>query len=240
MKPRHLLILCTLGLAAIGCQGPQTTEPAPVATEHHEPQASEEEDLWPQNGDEALEWLLAGNERFVAGTPRHDHESMRRRMSLSNHQRPFAIVLGCADARVPPELVFDHGLGDLFVIRVAGNVVSDDEAGSIEYAAAHLDTPLVVVLGHEGCGAVTAALGSIDDEPEELVTLMQKVRPALSGIDRSLPKEDQVRAGVESNVHMAMGQLQEIAEREQRPSHERMKVVGAVYELETGRVRVLE
>jgi carbonic anhydrase len=161
-------------------------------------------------------------------------------MSLSGHQRPFAIVLGCADSRVPPELVFDHGLGDLFVIRVAGNVVSDDEAGSIQYAAAHLDTPLVVVLGHEGCGAVTAALGSIDDEPAELITLMRKVRPALVEIDRSLPMEDQVHAGVEANVRLAVSQLREIAEREQRPLQERMKVVGAAYELETGRVRILE
>jgi carbonic anhydrase len=240
MKPLHLLISCTLGLVAVGCQGPPTSEPAPLATEHYEPEASEDEDVWPQNGDEALEWLLAGNERFVSGTPRHDHESIRRRRTLSDHQHPFAVILACADSRVPPELVLDHGLGDLFVIRVAGNVVSDDEAGSIQYAAVHLDTPLVVVLGHEGCGAVTAALGSVEDEPEELVSLMLKIRPALAGIDRSLAKEEQVHAGVEANVHLAVSQLREIAERESRPLADRMKVVGAVYELETGRVRILE
>jgi len=240
MKAVQLLSSCLLGLAAIGCQGRPTTETAPVASEHYEPEASEGKDLRPQNGDEALEWLLAGNARFVAGTPRHAHESMRRRMMLSDHQTPIAVILGCADSRVSPETVFDHGLGDLFVVRVAGNVVSVDEAGSMEYAAVHLGTPLVVVLGHESCGAVTAALGSFEDEPEELVSLMLKIRPALAEVDRSLPRKEQVRIGVEANVRLAMRQIREIAEREKRPVEDRMKIVGAVYELETGRVRILE
>jgi carbonic anhydrase len=186
-----------------------------------------------------MDWLLAGNERFVTGVPRHNHESIRRRMTLSTGQNPFAVVLGCADSRVPPELVFDFGFGDLFVIRVAGNIVHEDELGSIEYAIVHLDTPLVVVLGHEKCGAVSAALGSIDEEPRELMTLIRRIQPALETIDRSLPMDQQVQQGVEANIRQSVAALQTIADRENLPAHERARIVGAVYELETGRVRIL-
>jgi carbonic anhydrase len=202
--------------------------------------ATEDDNLVPRDADQALEWLLAGNERFVTGTPRHDHESIRRRMALSKGQNPFAIILGCADSRVSPELLFDHGLGNLFVIRVAGNIVSEDEAGSIEYAIVHLGTRLVVVLGHETCGAVTAALGSIDKEPRELMTLIQRIQPALGDIDRSLPMKEQVHLGVEANVRQSVAALRAIAERENLPAEERTRIVGAVYELETGRVRILD
>ncbi len=194
----------------------------------------------PRDADQALEWLLAGNERFIRGVPRHDHESLRRRMKLAEGQNPFAIILGCADSRVPPEMLFDHGFGDLFVIRVAGNIVAEDEAGSIEYGIAHFGTPLVVVLGHENCGAVTTALGSIENEPHELAALIRRVQPALADIDRSLPMEQQVQLGVEANVRQSVGILQGIAEREDRPIGERSLVVGAVYELKTGRVRILD
>ena len=139
-----------------------------------------------------------------------------------------------------PELLFDHGLGNLFVIRVAGNIVSEDEAGSIEYAIVHLGTRLVVVLGHETCGAVTAALGSIDKEPRELMTLIQRIQPALGDIDRSLPMKEQVHLGVEANVRQSVAALRAIAERENLPAEQRARIVGAVYELETGRVRILD
>ena len=115
----------------------------------------------PANASEAVARLVKGNERFVAGGPLHGHPSVARRKELLAEQHPFATVLGCSDSRVPTELLFDQGLGDLFVVRVAGNVVAPDDLGSIEYAVDHLNTPLVLVLGHEGCGTVTAAL-----EPE--------------------------------------------------------------------------
>lgn len=240
---RHSLpaFLVAIGLAtlATGCQEPPTPR-SDVATEHHEPPADEGRDMWPENGETALDWLLAGNERFVAGRPRHSHESIRRRRSLSGHQHPFAVVLACADSRVSPELILDHGLGDLFVIRVAGNVVAEDEAGSMEYAVRHLHTPLVMVLGHESCGAVTAALGSVEDEPDELVALMGRIRPALRGIDRARPAHEQIAAGVEANVRRAVARIHEIIERERPAEAELPLVVGAVYDLESGRVRVLE
>jgi carbonic anhydrase len=165
---------------------------------------------------------------------------MRRVAMLEGGQHPFATILGCADSRVSPELVFDHGLGDLFVIRVAGNVVAEDEAGSIEYGIAHLDVPLLMVLGHEGCGAVTAALHATDHEPAELQTLISRIRPALEDIPAELPEEEQVRLGVEANVRQSVRQLQTIADRVGRPHADRVLIVGAIYDLETGRVRLLD
>jgi carbonic anhydrase len=194
----------------------------------------------PKDGIEALQWLLDGNARFVAGTPRHEHQSGERRAELVGGQQPWGIVLGCADSRVPPELIFDFGLGDLFVIRVAGNVVSDEEAGSIEYAVKHLGVRLVMVLGHEACGAVTAALGPTEGEIEELVRLLDRIRPAVADIDPALPEEERVRLGVEANVMQSLQRLREIAAREGEAIGGETLFVGAIYDLETGKVRLLE
>ena len=113
------------------------------------------------SGPEALARLKAGNQRFVASKLQHPRQDGKRRGELATSQHPFAIVLGCADSRTSPEVVFDQGLGDLFVLRVAGNVLNDETLGSIEYAVAHLGTPLILVLGHERCGAVKAAKETI-------------------------------------------------------------------------------
>lgn len=195
-------------------------------------------DIEVESAAEALELLLAGNARFVAGRPRHDHESLRRRAMLAGGQHPFAVVLGCADSRVPPELIFDAGLGDLFVIRVAGNVAGTDEAGSIEYAIAHLETKLVLVLGHEGCGAITAAIDHAEGEARELTQLLASIGPGLSGVDASLPREERIHQGVEANVRAQLRLMNAIADREGR--QRAVSFVGAVYELETGQVRILQ
>jgi carbonic anhydrase len=220
---RSVVVGWAMVLVLGGC-APQSADPNPVPDP--EPRIAEDEDLRPASGEEALAWLLAGNHRFWDGHPRENHESMRRVAMLSEGQHPFAIVLGCADSRVSPELVFDHGLGDLFVIRVAGNVVAEDEAGSIEYALEHLDVPLLVVLGHENCGAVTAALGAHDEEPSELVELLRRILPAIEGIDGSLPLEQRVRLGVEANVRQSVAQLRAIQERLVHAAQERALIVG--------------
>ena len=173
-------ILCVVALVLLGACGGDPPDPVAETEEYWE-----KRDAMPRDGDEALEWLLEGNARFAQDRPREFHEGLRRRAMLSEGQHPFASVLGCADSRVPPELVFDTGLGDLFVIRVAGNVASEDEAGSIEYGVDHLDLRLVLVLGHEGCGAVSAALGEAEGETEELSRLLEQVKPALR---RSTPR----------------------------------------------------
>ncbi len=194
----------------------------------------------PRDGDEALEWLLEGNARFSQDRPRQLREGLRRRAMLLEGQQPFASVLGCADSRVPPEILFDTGLGDLFVIRVAGNVASEDEAGSIAYAVDHLDVRLILVLGHERCGAVTAALGEPEGEAEELSRLLEQVKPALRDIDPALPLDERIRLGVEANVRHSVERLEDIIAREVGEAPAGLRVVGAVYELETGRVRLLE
>jgi carbonic anhydrase len=229
----RIFALLAMVFAAGACAGPRHAEDV-------EPVSSEQVDLMPADGAEALEWLQAGNHRFVTGHPRHDHESMRRIAMLSEGQHPFATVLACSDSRVSPELVLDHGLGDLFMIRVAGNVVAEDEAGSIEYAVAHLDTPLILVLGHEGCGAVTAALGEFGDEPAELVALLEHITPALADLPAELSASERVHRGVEANVRQSVAQLRAMVQRVNGPGATTPLVVGAVYGLEDGRVRVLD
>ena len=174
--------IVVLALSIAACRSPTPVDPHPVPDP--EPHVSSTEDLTPRSGEEALDWLLAGNHRFWDGHPRHEHESSQRASVLHRGQLPFAVILGCADSRVAPELIFDHGLGDLFVVRVAGNFVGTDEAASIEYAVEHLHCPLVVVLGHQTCGAVTAALGAHENEPAELVQLLDAIAPGLAGIPR--------------------------------------------------------
>ena len=220
----------TVGLALFALLAP--------ACAHHSRTLESADEHAPTTSAAALELLMEGNERFVAGTPQHDHETIARRMKLTEGQAPCAVVLTCADSRVVPELIFDVGLGDVFVIRVAGNVVAEDEAGSIEYAVEHLDVPLVIVLGHESCGAVTAALSAEPDEFDELTRLLERLRPSLQGIDRSRPKADQIHAGVETNAQRSTRQLRQLLSGHNVPGD--LQVVPAVYELGSGRVRLLD
>ncbi len=142
------------------------------------------EEPFPKDAKAALQRLVVGNKRFVEDEPIHPHADREWRKGLTGGQKPFATVLCCSDSRVPPELVFDQGLGDLFVIRVAGNVFAPDGLGSLEYAWLHLKVPLVLVLGHEGCGAVAAALEAKfhqAKEPEAIAALVPPDRPGAEG-----------------------------------------------------------
>jgi carbonic anhydrase len=191
----------------------------------------------------ALERLVEGNQRFVSGKAKHGHQSATYRHELTGGQHPFATILGCSDSRVPVELVFDQGFGDVFVIRVAGNVVGTDDLGSIEYAVHHLHTPLVVVMGHEGCGAVTSALMSADDrshEAQAIQELLNQIEPALKDLDPALPPAERVHQGVEANVRQSVRQLQASADLMQPHEGAPPMIVGAVYEITTGKVRILK
>ena len=201
------------------------------------------DELAPTSPDEALARLKEGNTRFASGNVRHAHEAANWRKQLTQTQRPFATILGCSDSRVPIELVFDQGFGDIFVIRVAGNVVSTDVEGSMQYALYHLKTPLVVVLGHQGCGAVTATLEAMDGtakEPRFINDLAEMIMPGLKGLDPLLKGADRLEAAVESNVRWALHQLREVPEGRKPVDEGSIKLVGAVYELETGKVRFME
>jgi len=193
--------------------------------------------------DEALRRLVAGNERFLRGESRFT--GMRRDVlaRLAKGQQPYATILGCADSRVVPELIFDAVLGELFVVRVAGNVLSPEVAASFQYAGAHLQTPLFVVLGHEGCGAVKAALESRFEGVQHrsrIQLLVDGILPVLEGVDREQPPDVQLSTAVEANVRWTVRQILESPEGQARFSEGRMRLLGAVYELESGRVRLLD
>jgi carbonic anhydrase len=191
--------------------------------------------------DEALARLVAGNERFVRGDARFPTVQKEILAELAKGQQPYATILGCSDSRVPPELVFDAGFGELFIVRVAGNVISAEIMGTLQYAGVHLHTPLFVVLGHGGCGAVAAALAHRDgaSHPERIELLLENIHPALTEIDPHLSADEALDAAVEANVRWSMRQLLATPEGRARVEEGVVKLVGAVYDLETGRVRFL-
>lgn len=198
---------------------------------------------FPENAEAALARLQVGNERFAAGKTRHAHESADWRKHLVDGQKPFATILGCADSRVPVELVFDQGFGDLFVVRVAGNVIAPDVVGSLEYAVAHLATPLVVVVGHENCGAVTAAVHALAGDRDPLAginALVDMIEPGLPGDLHLSPADRRIGIAVEANVRWSMKQLAALPRASKAIEAEKIQVLGAVYDLATGRVRFLE
>jgi carbonic anhydrase len=195
------------------------------------------------SADEALNRLKAGNERFVAGRARFPTVQKEILADLSRWQNPYATILSCSDSRVPPELVFDAGFGELFIIRVAGNVMSPEVAGSLQYAGCHLQTPLFSVLGHTGCGAVAAAIDSRlrgTRQLSRIQILVDSILPGLTDLDAQLSPEAMLTQAVEANVRWSMRQILETPEGRDRQAEGRVKLVGAIYELETGRVRFLE
>jgi len=191
---------------------------------------------------EAWTALRAGNERFVRGEMEHPSQGVDHRAELSVAQHPFAVIFGCSDSRVAAEIIFDQGLGDVFVVRVAGNVVGTEILGSLGYALEYLATPLFVVLGHEGCGAVQAALakrraGAITHGP--LAELIDAVSPALDDVDPHESTAAQMRQAVEANVRHTVRRLADTPAGRDALARDRIQVVGAIYELATGRVRLL-
>jgi carbonic anhydrase len=195
-----------------------------------------------RSADDVLARLREGNERFVNGRARFPTVQKEILAQLAKGQRPYATILGCSDSRVPPELVFDAGFGELFIIRVAGNVVSPEVMGTLQYAAVHLGTPLFVVLGHEGCGAVQAALAAKfrgARDRSRIERLLETITPGLDTIRADATLEEQMLAAVEANVRWSMHQLLATPEAQARAAEGVIKLVGAVYELTTGRVRFL-
>jgi carbonic anhydrase len=199
--------------------------------------------VYPRSADAALARLAAGNRRFVRGTARFPTVQKEVLASLAKEQHPYATVLGCSDSRVPPELVFDAGFGELFIVRVAGNVVLPAVAGTLQYAGVHLATPLFVVLGHERCGAVEAALAAKLHgvrQRSRIEVIIQSMLPGLADVDPALAPEKRLQAAVEANVRWSMRRLLESPEGRARRAEGKMKLVGAIYDLRTGRVRFLD
>src|SRR5687767_7731447 len=198
---------------------------------------------------EALNRLRDGNRRFaLTGSESNASLTHDRRAELASGQQPFAIILGCSDSRVPAEIVFDQGLGDLFVIRVAGNVVAPSQVGSVEFAASRFGTRLVVVLGHSRCGAVLATIEELlrpaENQSLNLRSIVDRVRPSVEGLLRTELKNDLpalVGNAVRSNVRASVDHLRHgSALLEQLIRHEGLMVVGAEYSLETGIVEFFD
>lgn len=198
---------------------------------------------------EALQRLRDGNLRFVANVRSSDaFVSHTRRVELAAGQQPFAILLGCSDSRVPGEIVFDQGLGDLFVIRVAGNIVAPSQVGSVEFAAAAFDTRLVVVLGHSQCGAIVATLDELrrptENQSPNLKSIVDRVRPAVEGLLGTELRHDPdalLKQAVRANVRASADHLRHGSELlENLIRREGLLVVGAEYSLETGVVEFFD
>jgi len=186
---------------------------------------------------QALQKLIEGNRRFSLSKPIHPNQNRERRQELVKGQKPFAVVVGCSDSRIPPEIIFDQGLGDLFVIRVAGNIVDDVALGSIEYAVDHLGTKLVVVLGHSKCGAVTATVQG--GAPHGHVgSIMESIKPAIQAA-KELPG-DLVDNTIKANTRLVADQLQysdPILSEMARQG--KISIVSAYYNIESGEVHIL-
>ena len=197
---------------------------------------------------DALKRLREGNRRFASNTPAISALTLTRRDELIGRQEPFAIVLGCSDSRVPAEMIFDQGLGDLFVIRVAGNVVAPSGVGSVEFAAARFGTRLVVVLGHSGCGAVAATIEELQGVPQvhskNLRSIVDRVRPSVESlleVSRTWGPEELLRRAVRANIRMSANQLRHGSQLlEQLIEENGLMVVGAEYSLESGLVDFLD
>jgi len=198
---------------------------------------------------DALDRLKAGNERFATNVRSLDSLlSHARRPDMIETQNPFAIILGCSDSRVPAEIVFDQGLGDLFVIRVAGNIVAPSQIGSIEFSAARHGTRLVVVLGHSQCGAILATIEELgrrsEDQSRNLRSIVDRVRPSVEALmETEIARNpvELVRRAVRNNIRMSVNQLRHGSEvLEQLIQDEGLRIVGAEYSLETGVVEFLD
>ncbi len=187
--------------------------------------------------DVALQQLMDGNKRFIETSQTHPNQDSERRIALGNGQEPFAAVLACADSRVPPEVLFDQGLGDLFVVRVAGNILNDQLLGSLEYAAAHLNTPLIEVLGHTSCGAIGAVAEGAELEGH-IASLIPAIQPAVDKVkdqegnltDNAAMEVARMTAEQLINSEPIMADLVKAG---------KLKVVPAFYELESGEINLL-
>jgi carbonic anhydrase len=188
---------------------------------------------------EAVSKLKEGNGRYTTGKLQHPGQTTERRAELAKDQHPFAVILSCSDSRVPPEIVFDQGLGDLFVVRVAGNVIDDHGLGSIEYAVDHLGARLIVVLGHQGCGAVKAAKETIaakSKAPGHIQSLVTAIRPVVEATAK-----DDLDTTVKANVkHVVQALRSSTPILKAKVDSGEVQVIGGYYSLDTGAVSLLD
>jgi len=188
------------------------------------------------NSDDAKKLLIEGNKRFVSGNVLGEDISKDNLKKLSTGQKPFAVVISCSDSRVDPETVFDQGLGDLFVVRDAGNVVDKVTLGSIEYGAEHLNAPLIVVLGHENCGAVKATVDK-SKVSDNIQGIIDKIDISLKTVEAKNTSKDKIYQEVEdANIKNTISEIEKDPTIEELVKENKVKVVGAKYHIETGEI----
>lgn len=190
---------------------------------------------------DALQMLLAGNQRFVSGAPEHPNQDAARRAALTPVQNPFAVLFGCSDSRLAAEIIFDRGLGDLFVVRTAGHVMGSEVLGSIEYGLSVLDCPLVVVLGHDSCGAVGAACAALDGgQPATgyVRDIVERVTPSVLAARAAglTAPDDLVEAHIRNTVDLLLERSRALSE---LVAAGRVAVVGLCYRLSDGTARLV-
>jgi carbonic anhydrase len=186
---------------------------------------------------QALKLLLEGNQRFVAGKLEHPNQTPDRRAEVAKGQHPFASVLACSDSRTPPEIIFDRGLGDIFTVRVAGNVADKVVIESLDYSVKHLGVRVVMVLGHRRCGAVIAAVAGHEDEGD-VGPMLSELRPAVAA-SKGMPG-DPIENAVRENVKLVMKNLATSTELSAMVKSGELKIVGGIYDLDTGTIEMLK
>jgi carbonic anhydrase len=189
------------------------------------------------NKEQALELLINGNKRFESGESQYPNRDAKRRLEGLNGQHPFAVVIGCSDSRIPPEILFDQGIGDLFVIRVAGNIIDDAVIGSVEYAVKQLETPLVMVLGHKLCGAVQTAISGVE-ESKYIEVIAEKIQPAIDAV--SVDETDYLDKVIRKNVELMVDKLTTSSQilNDSLKSGE-IAFIGGYYDIATGKFEIL-
>ena len=194
-----------------------------------------------QNSQEALERLIAGNQRYVSNRSLPLNESGQRRTEVEQGQQPFATIFSCVDSRVPPELVFDRGLGDLFVIRTAGHVIDEAVLGSLEFGVAELKIPLLMVMGHTKCGAVKATLEAVEqhtEAPASIAYLVKSIKPAIDQASRQAGYT--LDTCIDTNVRLTVNRLRKTPILADAVAQGQLLIVGACYHLDTGAVELIE
>ncbi len=189
------------------------------------------------SAEQALKLLLEGNQRFVAGKLEHPNQTPARRAEVAKGQHPFAAVLACSDSRTPPEIIFDRGLGDIFTVRVAGNVADQVVIESLDYSVKHLGVRVVMVLGHRRCGAVIAAVEGHEEEGKDVGPMLKELDPAVAAT-KGMPG-DPVENAVRANVKLVMLNLATSSELRAMVISGELKIVGGIYDLDTGTIEVL-
>lgn len=184
--------------------------------------------------DKALQTLIEGNQRYVKDQLEHPNRTSERREAITHTQKPFAVIVGCSDSRVSPEILFDQGVGDLFVVRVAGNVVGPLELDSIDYAVHVLGSSVVLVLGHESCGAVTAV---VEDQIQTIPAIAKLIKPAVEKAKKE--SKEVIKHAIFANVQMVVEQLKKKKALSSLIEKKKLQVVGGYYNLKTGKVDLL-